>query len=244
MSDHVAVEHLSGGRRAGRSRGDDRRRRPGRAAAAVPRAGRVQADPRPAHPPSPRPRGGARPGAGAPSRCAGADPPARARERAAGHRHDGARPGDPERGARDRAAAHARSHGRDALAADQRHRRVHRRHAVQGLGRRRARAGSHHLRRTSRFDHGHAARTPAGNPDPPRPHRPHHGGRRARAQPVRAHLARSRPRGHRAVHGARRARHPDPARRRLRRRPQGLGALARRLGRHRARLAGCETGPL
>ena len=57
-------------------------------------------------------------------------------------------------------------------------------------------------------------------------------------QRVRAHLARARRRGLRAVHRARRAGDAGPARRRLRRRPQGVGALARRLGRHRAGLEG------
>ena len=65
--------------------------------------------------------------------------------------------------------------------------------------------------------------------DPARPHRPDDGRRRARAQPLRADLARARRGGRRAVHRARRAGDADPARRRLRRRPQGVGALARRL---------------
>ena len=64
--------------------------------------------------------------------------------------------------------------------------------------------------------------------DPPRPHRPDDGRRRARAQRVRPHLARARPGGRRAVHRDRRAGDARPARRRLRRRPQGLGPLARR----------------
>ena len=58
---------------------------------------------------------------------------------------------------RDRAAAHAGPHRGDAVAARRRDRRVHRRHAVQGLGRRRARARAHHLRRPEDLDHGQAA---------------------------------------------------------------------------------------
>ena len=51
----------------------------------------------------------------------------------------------------------ARGHGRRARTrADAAGGGVHRRHAVQGLGRRRARPGPHHLRRPARLDHGHA----------------------------------------------------------------------------------------
>ncbi len=59
---------------------------------------------------------------------------------AAGDRHDGRGSDDPVRGDDDRADAYARAHLGDAVAAVRRHRRVHRRHAVQGLGRGRARA--------------------------------------------------------------------------------------------------------
>ena len=45
----------------------------------------------------------------------------------------------------------------------------------------------------------------------PGAYRPDHGRRRARVQPLRAHLAGHRRRGLRAVHGARRARDADPA---------------------------------
>ena len=70
----------------------------------------------------------------------------------------------------------------------------------------------------------------------PGPHRPDHGRRRARVQPLRADLARARPGGLRIVHRAGRAGHAGAPRRRLRRRPQGLGALVRRARRHRAGL--------
>src|SRR3954454_21986888 len=49
--------------------------------------------------------------------------------------------------------ARARPHRRDALAAGRRHRRLHRRHAVQGLGRRCPRAGLDRLRRPQALDH-------------------------------------------------------------------------------------------
>ena len=81
----------------------------------------------------------------------GARPPRRARRRP--HRRDGpgetVRVGDLE--VRD--AAHARTHEGDALLA-RRGRRVHRRHPVQELGRRRARPGSHDLHRPQALDHG------------------------------------------------------------------------------------------
>ncbi len=120
-------------------------------------------------------------------------------------------------------------HARDALAAGRRHRRVHRRHAVSQLGRRRARARAHHLRRPQALDHGRAAGAAAGDDDPARPHRPHHRRRGVGRQRVRARLARPGSGGLGAVHRARRAGDADPARRRLRRRPQGVDPLARRL---------------
>jgi glyoxylase-like metal-dependent hydrolase (beta-lactamase superfamily II) len=53
----------------------------------------------------------------------------------------------------------------------------------------------------SLLDHGQAAQAALLDPDPSRPHRSDHGGRRARAQPLRAYLARPGQRGRRALHG-------------------------------------------
>ena len=61
--------------------------------------------------------------------------------------------------AADRGAAHARATPRACSRCSSRAR-VHRRHAVQELGRRRARARAHHLRRPEGLDHGHAAALP------------------------------------------------------------------------------------
>ena len=60
-----------------------------------------------------------------------------------------------------RGAAHARPHARGCSRCSSTARRVHRRHAVQGLGRRRARARAHDLRRPQALDHGRAARAAA-----------------------------------------------------------------------------------
>src|SRR5215208_69761 len=171
-------------------------------------------------------------------RCAGADPPPGAR---AGRWCD--RRPQPRRHADDRrhdrgSPAHAGPYARDALARRRRHRRLHRRHAVQELGRRRPGARPHDLRGPQALDHGRAARAAARDDDPPRSHRPDYGRRRAREQRVRARLARSRSRGRRAVHRDGRAGDADPARRRLRRRSQGVGPLAGRRRRHHPRLAG------
>ena len=54
---------------------------------------------------------------------------------------------------------------------------LHRRHAVQGLGRRRARAGQHGLRGPQALDHGHADGAAARDRHPARPHRPDDGRR-------------------------------------------------------------------
>ena len=62
------------------------------------------------------------------------------------------------------------------------------------------------------------------------------------AQPVHPRVARPRRARARALHRAGRARDAGAAVRRLRRRTQGVGALAGRLGRHRARLAGPTPG--
>ncbi len=51
-----------------------------------------------------------------------------------------------------------------ALAAGQRHRRVHGRHAVQGLGGRGPRPRPHHLRRSQVLDHGQASEAAAARP--------------------------------------------------------------------------------
>ena len=85
----------------------------------------------------------------------------------------------------------------------------------------------------------------AARPDghPPRPHRPVHGRRGARDEPLHPRLARPRPRGRRAVQGLRRAGDARAARRRLRRRPQGVDPLARRQGRHRPGLARSSSSP-
>ena len=97
--------------------------------------------------------------------------------------------------------------------------------------------GQHELCRPQGLDHGHAADAARPDPHPPGPHGPDDGRRRAGVQSVRAHLARPGRRRRRALHRPGPARHPDPARGRLRWRSQGLGALARRLRRHRAGLA-------
>ena len=102
--------------------------------------------------------------------------------------------------------AHAGPHRRHAQPARRRPGAVHRRHAVQGLGRRRARARQHLLRGHQALDHGRDPHAPAGDRPAPRPHRPEHGRRRARAQPVRAHLARRWTR--RAASSARRSASP------------------------------------
>ena len=111
------------------------------------RPARPHVTPRPADPPPLRPRRRARRGSSAlPGRRVLIHP----RERGSCRRRRASSLPDQELeigGLEVRAAAHARPHRRDALAARRRHRRVHRRHAVQGLGRRRARA-----RGTRRYD--------------------------------------------------------------------------------------------
>ena len=62
----------------------------------------------------------------------------------------------------DRAAAHARPHRGHGRAARRRPG-LHRRHALQGLGRRRARARQHELRGPQGVDHGHADEAAAGD---------------------------------------------------------------------------------
>ena len=155
----------------------------------------LEPDPRAAHPPPLRPRQRGRRAARALARARGADQPARARAA-----RDAGAPAPKRRrsstgtveagqtltfGALEvRAAAHARPHRRDALVLARSHERprrrrqpsatagrLHRRHALQGLGRRRAGARAHHLHRPARLDHGHAdgaaARTPSSSPATP-----------------------------------------------------------------------------
>ena len=117
-------------------------------------------------------------------------------------------------------------------------RRIHRRHPVQGLGRRRPGARAHDLRRhqaTRSWRRSHAPgrdrRTP-GHTDPTTV-------ADEWRQRVHARLARPRPRGRQS----RAPRLGEPATlillgHRLRRRRQGVGALAGRRRRHRARVAG------
>ncbi len=114
-------------------------------------------------------------------------------------------------------------------------RRVHRRHAVQGLGGRRARARVDRLRRPEELDHGQAHEAAARDAAAPRSHRPDDGRRRVGEQPVHPRLAR-RGRGVRgALRGLGRGRDARPVGPRLRRRPQGVGPLGPvRQGRHRA----------
>ena len=223
----MALQHVPDrrpGRRRGRLRG---RRRPGRAAARARRRQGPDHHPHPPHPSPPRPRGRAgRPDRALPRR-GGDGPrrrahPGRQRDPAAGR----ARPG---RRARRRGAADPRPHqGHAQLPRGQR--RVHRRHAVQGLGRRRARARPHDLRRPARVDHGPPDGAAARHRPPARAHRRDDGGRGVGAQRVHPRLARPRPRGRRALHGAGRAGDARPARRpttTAARRPGCAGRTAR-----------------
>ena len=172
-----------------------------------------------------------------------AHPPSRARRR----RH---RRHERRRGASTSAASRSRrstrpGHTAGMLALLSTARRLHGRHAVQGLGRRRPRARLHDLRRPEALDHGRAAGAPPRDRHPPRAHRPDDGRPRSWRPTVRPHLARPRPRGRRA--GA--PRWASPATlvllgRRLRRRPQGVGPLGRRVRRHRPRLAGSSAPAL
>ena len=84
------------------------------------------------------------------------------------------------------------------------------------------------------LDHGQAAGAAAADAHPSRPHRPDDGRRRARAQPFVRIWRGVDPEGAEPCTALGEPATLDAARRRLRRRPQGLGALARRLGRHRA----------
>ena len=201
MNRPVPLEHLPGRRRGRRDRGDDRRRRPGGAAAggAIDDA-RPDALPRPAHPSPLRPRLRAR------RRCSRATPTPRSwstRRARAGRGATGTiAPGDDHRGRRaaDRGAAHPGPHRRDALAARRRHDVFTGRHAVQGLGRRRARAGAHDLRGPPVLDHGHAHGASAARPAIHPGHTdPTTVGRRVGEQRVRPRLARPRSRGRRAA---------------------------------------------
>ena len=97
--------------------------------------------------------------------------------------------------------------------------------------------GPHHLHRPARLDHGHADGASARDRHLPGALRRDHGRAGVGLQRLHPRLARARPRGLRAVHRARRAGDARAARRRLRRRHEGVGALARRLRRHRAGLA-------
>ena len=155
------------------------------------RRARPQRHPRPAHPPPRRPRL---------RRCGdplerypdaqGARAPRRARSRAP---TGDLNPGDEldDRRADRQGAAHPRPHGGHAQPARRRQGAVHRRHALQGLRRRRPRA-----RLAPRFeDIKHSIMEviltlPPETVIRPGHTDPTHGRRRARAQPVRAHLAR------------------------------------------------------
>ncbi len=83
---------------------------------------------------------------------------------------------------------------------DRRDGRLHRRHALPRLGRRRARARLDDLRGPQALDHGRADGAAARDAPAPRPHRPDDGGGGVGVQRLRARLARPRPRGRRALH--------------------------------------------
>ena len=178
-------------------------------------------------------------------RCpdAGADPPARARAGAGGHRHDRARRGDP-RGGLEIEPLHTPGHtagmlsllvnGTDVFTGDTLFK-----GSVGGV-----RAPGH----TTYADLKYSIMDTLLELPPETTIHPGHTDRRRSPRSWSATRssgsgAASIPRA-RAVHGARRAGDADPARRRLRRRPQGLGALARRSRRHRPRLAGPERQPV
>ncbi len=99
---------------------------------------------------------------------AGPDPRAGARSSPAGHRHHGARRARSTRGALQIVPLHARPYGGDDLAAGRGRRRVHRGHAVQGLGGRGAGPRTLDLRGPARIDHGHPADASTVDADPSR----------------------------------------------------------------------------
>ncbi len=89
---------------------------------------------------------------------------------------------------------------------------VHRRHALQGLRRRRQSARAHHLHGPARLDHGHADGAAAGHGHLPGPRRRDHGrAASGTTTPSSASGAASTRRAP-SVHGARRARHAGAAR--------------------------------
>ena len=207
------------------------------------RAPRHDPDARPADPPPLRPRRGAGQAHRALARPAGARPSRRARRRRRPARWGPARRVQRRR-PRGRDAAHARPHEGHARAA-RRGQRLHRRHAVQELGRRRARARATRPTRTSSARSWTCCSRCRPRPSSAPGHTdPTTVAEEWEHQRVRPRLARPRPRGRRAVHRDGRAGDARPARRRLRRRPQGVGALARRLATtsSRARRSSAASG--
>ena len=148
--------------------------------------------------------------------------------------HDRARRAGPGGRARDRLAAHAGPHRRNAQLRGQRAGRLHGRHALPGLGRRRARARLHEFRGPAPLDHGSADEAAPGHPPAPRAHRPDDRGRGVGVERLRAAVARPRRGGRRTVPGRGSGGDARAVGTGLRRRPQGLGALAGRARRHRA----------
>ena len=182
------------------------------------------------------------------------------------------------RRARGACPAHARPHRRDALvpggdatsgrapraapspaASRRRGGRVHRRHAVQGLGRRRAERPGHTTYTDLRDSiMGTLMELPPDTIIYPGHADPTHGRAGVGLEPLHPRLARPRPRGLRALHRARRARHARAARRATTtaaRRPGCAGRTARTTsfparassraaeGTRRRRLAGHGDGP-
>ena len=97
------------------------------------------------------------------------------------------------------------SHRGDAQLRRERHGRVHGRHALQGLGRRRAGARLDELRGPAPLDHGRADEAAARDARPSRAHRPDDDRRRVGVERVRAALARARRGGDRELLGRGRA---------------------------------------
>ncbi len=105
-------------------------------------------------------------------------PPARGGPPVRRRPHDRARRSRArDRGPALRRSAHPGSHRRDAQLRVQRRRRLHRRHALQGLGRRRQGARLDDLRRPQGVGHGRAADAAARDAPASRPHRPDDGRR-------------------------------------------------------------------
>src|SRR5215211_4570587 len=224
----LALERLPGWGRGRRNRCGDRLGWPVRATA---RGGGAAWAGRPTialDAPSPRPRGGEPRLEGAPR---GGDPRSPARGRAAARR----RP-------HDRAPAYPGPHRGDAQLRGERRRGLHRRHALQGVGRRRAGTRIDGVRRPEALDHGGADGAAARDEGATGTHRPHDDRRRVGEQRLRAAVAGPRRGERRPVPRRRRVRHARALGTGLRRRPQSLGALGGRARRHRAGQRGDPRG--